>query len=346
METRASSRRIDILQSLRGIFAIFIFLHHLDIFPAGGDAGVAFFLMLSGFVMTHGFAERVCGDTFSYGAYMRRRMARIYPLHLACLLAALLLLRGEVWSAGPVALSLNLVLMQSWVPLPEVYFSGNAVAWCLSDLLFFYCIFPSLTRLLARMSRMLIAVAAAAGMAVYVSVLMLTPEHYLTGIVYVNPLMRLPDFMIGIALWHLWKSTGMHMERKARMLSTLFEAGVWCLFAWWVMLYARVPESVGLASWWWPVSALLILVFLRRRKGLISRILSVRAAVKAGELSFSFYMVHQLVIRAMQHCFARMDVEPDIAVRIAVAFLLSAAATWAVHRYVEVPARRWLLRSV
>ena len=35
---------IDALQSLRGIFAVFIFFHHLDVFPAGGDVGVVFFL--------------------------------------------------------------------------------------------------------------------------------------------------------------------------------------------------------------------------------------------------------------------------------------------------------------
>lgn len=46
---------IDALQSLRGIFAVFIFFHHLDVFPAGGDVGVVFFLMLSGFVMTYGY---------------------------------------------------------------------------------------------------------------------------------------------------------------------------------------------------------------------------------------------------------------------------------------------------
>ena len=45
--------------SERYIFAVFIFFHHLDVFPAGGDVGVVFFLMLSGFVMTYGYGARV-----------------------------------------------------------------------------------------------------------------------------------------------------------------------------------------------------------------------------------------------------------------------------------------------
>lgn len=41
------------LQSLRGIFALFIFFHHIifngkSLFMAGGDFGVAFFFILSG----------------------------------------------------------------------------------------------------------------------------------------------------------------------------------------------------------------------------------------------------------------------------------------------------------
>ncbi len=39
------------LQALRGIFAIFIFLNHAAGFDAGGDVGVAFFFILSGFVL-------------------------------------------------------------------------------------------------------------------------------------------------------------------------------------------------------------------------------------------------------------------------------------------------------
>lgn len=58
---------IDALQSLRGIFAVFIFFHHLDVFPAGGDVGVVFFLMLSGFVMTYGYGAR-CSKRASTGS--------------------------------------------------------------------------------------------------------------------------------------------------------------------------------------------------------------------------------------------------------------------------------------
>lgn len=149
---------IDALQSLRGIFAVFIFFHHLDVFPAGGDVGVVFFLMLSGFVMTYGYGARVLEEGFNRQRYLKRRVARVWPLHLVCLLAALTLLPVTLNADTVAALGLNIVLLQSWVPLRDFFFSGNSVSWCLCDLMFFYILFPWLRRLFHRLKGRLIAV--------------------------------------------------------------------------------------------------------------------------------------------------------------------------------------------
>ena len=133
---------INSLQSLRGIFAIMIFLHHFPIngkgwFEAGGACGVDFFLILSGFVMSAGYEMKVVSSQFSYRSFMLKRLIRVYPLHLLCLIGFIII---ALISAAPVSyrcLIPNLLLLQSWFPMQSVYFSGNAVSWCLSDLLFF-----------------------------------------------------------------------------------------------------------------------------------------------------------------------------------------------------------------
>lgn len=333
------------LQSMRAIFALFIFLHHMDVFPAGGDAGVAFFLLLSGFVMTHGYGARMLSPAFDTRSYLRRRLARIYPLHLFCLALALAVVPLHD-AGGPAALALNMVLMQSWVPLREVFFSGNAVAWCLSDLLFFYAVFPYAVRLSCKLPHRLIAAGAAVAIAVYAAVLALIPGRWMLGVVYVNPLMRFPDFLLGMALYGFWRrcGTGRPLGMGA---ATATEAGAWLLFALWTVASAYIPEAVVLASWWWPPSILLVLVFSLPRfgAGLAGRLLRLPWLVRAGELSFSFYMVHQLVIRAVARALDHWNLDLGTGVCITVAFTASVAMTWLVNRFVEIPLRRWLLRQ-
>ena len=134
---------IATLQSLRFIFMMMIFMSHFayrDIraFDAGGDCGVAFFFMLSGFVCTLGYGHRLREGIFNYGGFIWKRFRKLYPLHLLCLLFYL------VVSHSPLDLKvlLNILLLQSWVPDADWYFSCNSVSWFLSSLLFCYLVFP------------------------------------------------------------------------------------------------------------------------------------------------------------------------------------------------------------
>ena len=78
---------IGSLQSLRFIFAIMIFLHHftgnggVGLFEAGGSCGVSFFMILSGFVMSVGYFEKVQLPSFNYTSFIGKRLIRVYPLH-------------------------------------------------------------------------------------------------------------------------------------------------------------------------------------------------------------------------------------------------------------------------
>ena len=79
---------IETLQALRFIFVLMIFMSHFTYqgicaFDAGGDCGVSFFFILSGFVLSLGYGSRIREGTFSYGRFMQRRLWKIYPLHFA-----------------------------------------------------------------------------------------------------------------------------------------------------------------------------------------------------------------------------------------------------------------------
>ena len=259
------------LQSWRFIFALMIFLHHFPVngkglFEAGGSCGVSFFLILSGFVMAAGYGEKIFSTSFSYGTYMKRRWVRIYPLHFLCLLAAILLsLKSMTWQHLLTWVP-NALLLQSWIPIRSVCFSGNAVSWCLSDLFFFYAMFPLLGRFLFRKKLgssvwfvILLGV-------LYFVIFPFIPEEKAHALLYIFPVFRLLDFIMGMLLYaayaHL-KEQGIGerlcccsfvTKSVAEISSVLLLAG--CIFA-----FPLVPEKFIYASYYWIPMGILILLF-------------------------------------------------------------------------------------
>ena len=54
------------LTSLRFIFLCMIYLYHMGYYPTGGPLGVAFFFVLSGFVLTLGYKDRILKRELNY----------------------------------------------------------------------------------------------------------------------------------------------------------------------------------------------------------------------------------------------------------------------------------------
>src|SRR6476619_697205 len=114
--------------------------HHYFGFKAG-YSGVSFFYVLSGYVLTLNYRDKV-GTWSGRWHFWWKRVARIYPLHVLTLVISI-----------PIALSrtgwlVNLALLQSWVPKASFYSSFNAPAWSISNEAFFYATFPALLALL------------------------------------------------------------------------------------------------------------------------------------------------------------------------------------------------------
>lgn len=82
-DSKAMQQRLFIpaLDSLRFLFMLVIFFHHLDLYPHGGGIAVSFFFILSGFSLTIGYRDRVLQPEFSYSNYITKRLVKFYPLH-------------------------------------------------------------------------------------------------------------------------------------------------------------------------------------------------------------------------------------------------------------------------
>ena len=106
-----------------------------------GAAGVAFFFVLSGFILTYNYHSSFTKLSLSTAKkFYAARIARIAPVTVLTFLLFLPLMYQQlvdepgVWLCRALT---NLSFTQSFVPLETYYFSYNAVSWSLSDELFF-----------------------------------------------------------------------------------------------------------------------------------------------------------------------------------------------------------------
>ena len=135
---------INTLTSLRFFFALAVFAHHVIAnvnrfinLPENisrildeGFIGVGFFFILSGFVLTYSYQNKILTNTVSKKDFYIARFARIYPMHLLTLLFVLIKSYVIFTPEIPFNIGLfftNLFLLQSFVPVYDVYFSFNSV---------------------------------------------------------------------------------------------------------------------------------------------------------------------------------------------------------------------------
>src|SRR5690242_14121324 len=92
----SNTSEIRALTGLRGVCAVWVMLFHaffcapffgtpLDWVLSAGHMGVDVFFVLSGFVLAYNYADATW-TARSYGAFLRKRFARIYPVHAFMLL--------------------------------------------------------------------------------------------------------------------------------------------------------------------------------------------------------------------------------------------------------------------
>ena len=301
---------IETLQSLRFIFVMMIFMSHFayrDIraFDAGGDCGVTFFFLLSGFVCSLSYGKSLREDVFCYGDFIGKRIRKLYPLHLLCLLFYLL------GSHAPLDMKvlLNALLLQSWVPDADWYFSCNSVSWFLSSLLFCYLVFPWVYRHLSKHLTLAVLVA-------YATVYWLTPYDRVNAVLYVFPAVRFVDFYIGMLLFRFY-------ERKGNLP---FPKGTeWLLIVVLMLALAVYPftdDKLRNAPLYWVVLIPLILVFVQE-KGTVSCLLKKKPMLFLGSLTMPFFLTHQMLIGILLHRLPEMPAILMLTVCVFIVLMIS-----------------------
>ncbi|MFU8850650.1 acyltransferase family protein [Micromonospora sp. SL1-18] len=309
---------------------------------AAGRSGVSFFFILSGFVLAWSVRPTDTASRFWW-----RRFSKIYPNHFVTFLIACLLLS---WRGMEVIdferMFYNLTLLHSWPPEQgDVWYSFNAPSWSLSCEAFFYLSFPLLYAWLRRL-RPAAWWAIAAASVVFIAVLPIGikvfhepfgwSEHF---IVYHLPPVRMVEFLLGMCLALLvrggwWRGPGMTVSIAvvlAGMAVAAFlseEYGLARDAACTVLGYSLLLPACALAD-------------VRRSRSIWRAPL----LVYLGEVSFAFYMVHEICLYAVRHTFG--DDHPHrptaaAGVLVLATFCFALVAAMVLHHAVELPMMRLL----
>jgi len=341
------------LTSLRFIFAFMVFMSHSIIFSEGdypflhhlffeGYIGVSFFFVLSGFILAYNYQQKFADKLIPRKTFYVSRFARIYPLHIFTLLIWMWMRKDvPVDSTYLTNLSLNILLLQSFYPLEGIKF--NAVSWSLSDEMFFYLLFPLLIVWFVKSRRSFYIFWTLAIIFIFYLISLYQGSKYENWIFYLNPLTRIVDFSLGIVLFNICTSTRANKWRKS-LSPTLLEVFAIMLIIVFYSLAYFIPYVYRHASWYWLPVGFLICVFYFQA-GAISRILSHRWLVLLGEISFSFYMFHTMVLWYVKRfSILLLNTEPPQYIIFIGGTIFAVIVSYFSYKFIETPSNRFIKR--
>ncbi len=371
------SGEIKPLTGLRIVAAVWVVLFHFrpllkavapgfsDMFAPVlncGAQGVDLFFILSGFVLTWNYLDRM-GPTWRTREtlhFLWLRLARVWPvylvtMHLAALWVLFTLHVGhqpfqDLSGFNAISYIRQVFLVQLWF---QPYFDGSSwdgPAWSISAEWLAYLLFGVLVLVVFRMARATrargltwLAVSASLPpiLMVLISGHMYTPWSWLPRI-----LMQFTAGALAAAAVRQLRP-GRRFRRGAGYVSLLLGAAVIGIL--YLVDAHPVPKVIDSGA---LVDVLFVplVMTLAVGVGALPAVLSTRLLVFGGQISFSLYMVHELVHGAWVWTAAQFELllRPDAAGKALVCGLLAIAVAAAVALFylVEEPARRWMRAMV
>ena len=313
-----------------------------------GYVGVALFFVLSGFVLTWSFKP-----TDGAKAFYIRRFARVYPLHFTFFIVALVI--AVITSTVPEfpKILTNMLLVQAWVPDWTYIFSLNGVSWSLACEAFFYACTPWLLYFFSRRHEHVSYIVLAswfvlsAGAASAIS--LTTP--YMDVVAYANPLLRSGEFALGMLLGLVaLKVRDQNLSIPAPPRWVPWAAIALALIAFYASSKISTTQTIrGFILD--PVWFLVIGIFAwadfyasctahDQKRSRFKKIL-----IYLGEVSFAFYLVHEIVIKLVHRTAFGMDSHSGARGMLCmmICLVITLALAMAAHHFIERPARTMII---
>ncbi|MGV0103654.1 acyltransferase [Nostoc sp. DSM 114160] len=372
-------KHIKSLTSLRGIAALVVVVHHFSYyglpktgstlsaytnFFQNGYLWVDFFFILSGFIMTHVYA-----DTFglkvslkNYRSYLFSRFARIYPLHIFIIflffgleVVKLLFLNTSAFTGkfNLTALFSNIFLLQAFdlkcLPLLWCNTYWNEPAWSISVEFLIYCIFPFLLLLLLKnkFKNDLIIYSST----LFCILLLITfTRGNLDTIIGIPSIARCGlECILGIITYKIYHIGNYQKYFNLNFLAVIAITWIILIMHYYWHHFRNIHDWLVL-----PAFSLLILSVSINNKILISKFLNSQLMLYIGTISYSIYMVHWFVQELLKSfwlykfhdVFGKEFTEYQSLTSLGVFLMIVLLTASLTYKYVEVPARNYLKSTI
>ena len=274
-------------------------------FLRNGTTAVSLFFLLSGFILSYTYLERLDSGRAVYNFWVAR-FARIYPVYLLSMLIAL---PFYIHLSAPIKLAV-LAMVQAWNPFhPEWGGAWNYPAWSLSVEAFFYLVFPFFQKWIEKRTDGVVIIILA--ISTVVCVVARTPlqsigarESLAFGLgLGPLPILRLPEFLLGVSLGNYFSRGGVFFRNSSYVYLSL--------------LATVILLSLPIGSW----VSLVVVPFattiygIASRPTLLSACLSSRLMVLLGGASYCVYLL-QAPIRDWVRVAIEQHV-PEVVARLA-----------------------------
>jgi len=294
------------LEGFRFIAFILIFLHHLSFEGLLGVIGVSFFFALSGFLYGSSYFEHF--NTLSYNhvyKFYYKRLIRLYPIYF---LASILAIPVAIKSNFKDTLS-YFIMAQSFYNNGKQVFAYNSVSWFVSTLFFIILMLPFLFYIFNKLKLFdyLICIISLSVLLYIFGYLVayqfkgeMQPYSFGWWFIYISPYFRILDFLIGAFSGIFFKKINLKIKTKngikTLLIFTLLEIATVIVF---IVSYKTdwfKFDSILMSIYFLPEISFFLIIF-SYSKGLLSGILSNPFTIYFGKISYTAFLLHQIIIR-------------------------------------------------
>lgn len=274
----------------------------LHAFIIEGHTAVALFMVLSGFIFTYG----ALGRKIEYTGFVKNRVLRIYPLFIFLIFVGICIYPQNFSFPA---------LLQTLFGFANVQGSLNlgafsAMFWAISVEFQFYLIFPFLFMLMKSDYKKLFYLL---GLAIIFRITGTLLDANIREISYWTILGRIDQFILGMIAAKWFRELN---DKKEKLFKIAFLPNLILIFLA-MLLFNKLGGWVAIENWkiiWttiegllWAIFIVSYLVIFNSYTNPISKILA-----KLGELSFSIYLIHFVVIQIIvsKGLFFVLDISP------------------------------------